>query len=113
MIVINTTTKEISTIKGDSGAVTIGIDNYNMVTGDRLYFGIKKTLSDTTYLKPLKTITSFTNGKAEIILSITDTDLDPATYIYGLKLVRSDGNKDTLIKEGYANFTIKRGVINE
>ncbi len=79
--------------------------------GDHLYFTVRKIKDNKILLQ--KDITTFEDGKAEIIINPSDTkNFELGNYIYDLVMERSDGTVDSLIPGGRdtAYLSIKRGV---
>ena len=79
-----------------------------------MYFTLRK-IKQQPNEQPLlqKAITTFEDGKAEIVITPEDLDtFELGNYIYDLVMVRSDGTVDSLIPGGRdtAYFSIKRGV---
>ena len=99
----------MSMIRGDTEAFTVACAEDGVarpfVTGDTVYFTVKKTVSDTE--KALqKVITSFTNGKALVDISPIDTkNLDAKPYVYDIQIVFSNGTKKTVISPSVFELT--------
>ena len=91
----------MSMVRGDTEAFTVACTEDGVtrafVTGDTVYFTVKKTVSDTE--KTLqKVITSFIDGKALIDISSADTKtLDTKVYVYDIQIVFSNGTKKTVV----------------
>lgn len=105
----------ISMIRGDTEGITVtctedGVAR-SFVTGDTVYFTVKKTVSETAKILQ-KIITSFTNGKALIDISSADTKtLDAKPYVYDIQIVFANGTQKTVI--GPATFEITDEVTYE
>ena len=101
-------------VRGDTGTFSIRpkIKGENVLQdGDTVWFTMRKLPDKTVLIQ--KQITEFEDGIAVIPILPSDTQtLDIGNYVYDLKLVRGDGNVDTLLPAGNdtAYFTIKRGV---
>ena len=79
--------------------------------GDTVWFTVKKIQGEEIVIQ--KQITSFPDGIVTVPIEPIETkNLEPINYIYDLKLIRKDGNVDTLIpnKRPHANFSLKKGV---
>lgn len=104
-------------VRGNTGTFSVRPKingEYALKDGDTLYFTLRKIKQQPTE-EPLlqKEITTFEDGKAEIIINPIDTEnWEIGNYIYDLVMVRSDGTVDSLIPGGRdtAYFSIKRGV---
>lgn len=104
-------------VRGNTGTFTVRPKingEYVLKDGDQLIMTIRK-IKALANEQPLlqKTITTFDNGKAEIILNPSDTEnFEIGNYIYDLVMIRSDGTVDSLIPGGKdtAYFSVKRGV---
>lgn len=114
MIRINPNTLDAEMVRGNTGTFSVRPKingEYVLKDGDHLYFTVRK-IKDKTILMQ-KDITTFENGKAEIVINPTDTqNFELGNYIYDLVMIRSDGTVDSLIPGGRdtAYFSIKRGV---
>ena len=98
MIMVGT---NISMTRGDTEAMTVSCTEDGVsrafVTGDTVYFTVKKSASETEKILQ-KVITSFTGGKALIDILPTDTKmLDTRAYVYDVQIVFSNGTKKTVI----------------
>lgn len=114
MIKFEENTLNAEMVRGDTGSFSITLtDNNNnslLKNGDIIYFTLRKKIASPILIE--KKITTFNNGKAEIILEPKDTkELDLGSYLYDLKWVRPDGNIDTLIPNNpYSWLTLKEGI---
>lgn len=104
-------------VRGNTGTFTVRPKingEYVLKDGDQLIMTIRKIKALANEVPLLqKTITTFDNGKAEIILTPSDTEnFEIGNYIYDLVMIRSDGTVDSLIPGGKdtAYFSVKRGV---
>lgn len=100
-------TRAITMVAKDTGAMVIAIDNYLLDTGDRVYFTVNDGLEKENPLIQ-KVITEFTDNKALVQLSTSDTDLPIGNYYYDVEIDTADGRVDTVI--GPARFKIVGGV---
>ena len=100
-------TRAITMVAKDTGAMVIAIDNYLLDTGDRVYFTVNDGLEKENPLIQ-KVITEFTDNKALVQLSTSDTDLPIGNYYYDVEIDTADGRVDTVI--GPARFKIIGGV---
>lgn len=112
MIKFNKNTLDAELVLGDTGTFSIvpKIDGVKALNdGDEVWFTMRKVKDKVVVLQ--KRITAFEDGKATIPILPGDTSsLEPGNYIYDLKLIRSDGNVDTLMPNSSASFSLKRGV---
>lgn len=114
MIRINTRTLDAEIVKGNTASFSVRPKingEYALQEGDELWFTLRKVKDNQKLIQ--KCITNFDEGKADISLSVAETDsLEEGNYIYDLVMVRSDGSVDSLIPEGrdYAYFSVKKGV---
>ena len=107
MLNYNTETQTISMIAKDTGDFVISIDNYLLAEGDTVYFTVNTGLE---LENPLisKEIKTFTDNKAVVRLTSTDTDLQIGNYYYDVQVNTADGRVDTVL--GPAKFKIMGGV---
>ena len=107
MLNYNTETQTISMIAKDTGDFVISIDNYLLAEGDTVYFTVNTGLE---LENPLisKEIKTFTDNKAVVRLTSTDTDLPIGNYYYDIQVNTADGRVDTVL--GPAKFKIMGGV---
>jgi len=107
---------QIKMFIGDTGSITLGISKngtaYSFIVGDTVYFSVKKTLNQTTY-DIQKTITTFSDGKAIILIEPDDTnELSTGNYFYDIEYVDGDGIVNTLVNE-VERFVLLGGVKND
>lgn len=101
-------------VRGNTGTFSVRPKingEYALKEGDHLWFTVRKIKDKTILLQ--KDITEFEDGKAEIVITPSDTEnFELGNYIYDLVMIRSDGTVDSLIPGGRdtAYFSIKRGV---
>ncbi len=104
-------------VRGDTGTFTIrptdASDNAILKAGDQVAFTIRKNLETPVLLE--RTVSEIQDGMATIKILPEDTkNMELGSYLYDLKLIRKDGNIDTLIPNNpYAWFTLKEGVRHE
>jgi len=88
-----------------SVSATIDDVSTSFVTGDTVYFTIKKSTGATTKLLQ-KTITSFTDGIANISLTSADTkSFSAGTYTYDIKVIFATGDALTIIEPSEFEIT--------
>ena len=98
----------IRIIRGDTGILSLSIDNYKIAPGDLVTFTVKRYIEDIDHVIK-KIIDQFEDGKAKIILSEADTlNLEPGKYVYDIQVNLQDGRIDTVITP--SQFIIERGV---
>ena len=107
MLNYNAETQTISMIAKDTGDFVIAIDNYLLDTGDKVFFTVNDGLEKETALISI-VVDEFTDNKAIIHLSATDTNLAPGNYYYDIQVNTADGRVDTVL--GPAKFKIAGGV---
>lgn len=113
MIKFNPITLDAEMVLGDTGTFSIApkINGEKFLSeGDHVWFTLRKKIGSTPLLQ--KDVYEFEDGIATIPINPSDTaTMEPGNYVYDLKLLRSDGNVDTLIpnKES-AYFSLKKGV---
>ena len=101
-------------VRGNTGTFSVRPKingEYVLKEGDHLWFTVRKIKDRTILLQ--KDITEFEDGKAEIVITPSDTEnFEIGNYIYDLVMIRSDGSVDSLMPNGKdtAYFSIKRGV---
>ena len=81
------------------------------ITGWKILFTAKEKITDldaSAKIAVAATITDATNGKATLSLSVTNTDLPPASYIYDIKIVTASAVDELTFVSG--NITILSGV---
>lgn len=106
----------IKMIRGDTESITVLYANEDgtkipLVTGDIVYFTVKKKLKDTVKVFQ-KVVTSFTDGNAIIVLEHLDTNsIEPGIYTYDIQLNRANGSVTTIIQP--SEFELKGGVTDE
>jgi hypothetical protein len=100
-------TKKMNMIVKDTGSFALNITNYTLDEGDEVVFTINTERElETPVIQ--KRVTDFSNGKAVISLTATDTDVAPGNYLYDVQINGADGRVDTVI--GPARFKFEGGV---
>lgn len=115
MININSRTLNIFIVQGDTGAFTVSVKNIPFKEGDIIRFSVKPDLSPDTPYSIHKEITTFTeDGTAEIIIEPDDTqELEIGKYFYDIEWTQTNGDVNTIIPCGRADFWIGAGVTHE
>ena len=94
-------------VKGSSDSKTISVYvngvKQNLVTGDKVELQVRET-ADSSVALISKSITTFTDGNAEITLTATDTDITAGKYKYDIKVTFA--NDDTLVPVYYSDFIV-------
>lgn len=115
MIKLNKNTLDAELVQGDTGTFSFSIVDANtgktfVNPGDEVWFTLKKIIDQSVIIQ--KKISEFPNDIVTIPLPPSETkELEAGNYIYDLKLIRSDGNVDTLNpNRPHSNFTVKKGV---
>ena len=92
----------ITMTRGDSEAISIFCRNEDLtivplVTGDKIYFTVKVNVYQEIIILQ-KIITTFTDGKAIVVIVPLDTkDLEFRSYVYDVQITRADGTVSTII----------------
>lgn len=107
MVKYDKDTGVISIVAKDTGDFVISFDNYLLDEGDTVYFTVNEELEHNNP-RIQKVITEFTNNKAVIRLTTTDTDIPVGTYYYDVEVDTADGRVDTVL--GPAKFKVLGGV---
>ena len=101
---------EINITRGDTAIIDFTLDNHEFVTGDVVYFSVKRSPKDTSYIIN-KEITNFDGNKATIELSSTDTRIPKGKYWYDIQCNLADGRVDTVINK--ERFIVLEDINNE
>ena len=110
---------DLSMIHGDSKALTIsckrGSTVVPLVDGDTVYFTVKRSL-DSAEIILQKTVTTFTDGKANIEILPTDKTAFgvlryQTSYVYDVQVNFAAGAVKTVV--GPSMFTVFPGVTDE
>lgn len=111
MIHIDKNTLDMEMVLGDTGTFSIAPKiNKEPVINGSVWFTMRKTRDSNVILQKEAIIT---DGIATIELPPEDTKyLEPTRYSFDLKLIRPDGNIDTLLpgKRELGSFLLKKGV---
>lgn len=108
---------KIYMVRGDSESFTVRLRNRktkeyeNFVTGDTVYFTVKKTINDTD--KELQKVAeTFDEGKAVFEILPQDTkEMAYGNYVYDVQLTDTGGRIRTILK--YNTFTLEGEVTYE
>ena len=93
---------KITMTRGDSETISVSCKDIlgtvvPLVTGDTVYFTIKRDIHDTNIILQ-KIITIFTDGKAIVVILPIDTKaLEFISYIYDVQITKADGTVSTII----------------
>lgn len=109
--------KKIYMVRGDSESFTVRLrdkktkEYKDFVTGDTVYFTVKKTINDTD--KELQKVAEiFDEGKAVFEILPEDTkEMAYGDYVYDVQLTDTDGRIRTILK--YNTFTLEGEVTYE
>lgn len=107
MIRYNEDTSALAIIAKDTGDFAINTINYILNQGDTVYFTVNTELENPDF-KIQKVITDFTDGKAIVRLSSSDTDIPVGEYYYDVEVHTADGRVDTI--QGPSKFKVLGGV---
>ena len=105
----------MSMYKGNTASFKVsseigGVDT-PLVTGDTVYFTVKKSTSATTKILQ-KIITSFIDGEAVISLDASDTSsLTAGNYVYDIQINFASGDVKTIIDP--SEFKLKERVTHD
>lgn len=108
--------KNMSMTRGDSETITVSCLDINglplsLVDGDIIFFTVKDNANTTTKILQKK-VTSFTDGKAIVEITPSDTKLlKYKEYLYDVQLTRANGTVSTIITP--SKFTITEEVTYE
>lgn len=97
----------IEGVQGDTGIISLKVRNYDFVEGDKVYFTVKKSISDKE-VAIQKIVDTFENNEAKIYLSSDETNIEADDYVYDIQLSLKDGRVDTVVRE--STFTVLAGV---
>ena len=110
----------LSMVRGDTEGLLVKviqkdsdgkITNVPLVSGDTVYFTVKKTSRDTEFLFQVVE-TNFDNGEALISIYPNDTkNLDFGTYVYDIQVTFSSGAVKTVVPK--SDFIITDEVTYE
>ena len=88
---------KITMVRGDTAVFTLTLKDYVLSDGDQVKFTVKRNPNESkAYIT--KTITEFTDGKAIITLTESDTkSMDDGDYLYEVECRLQGGVVDTVI----------------
>ena len=89
---------EINITRGDTALIDFTLDNHEFVTGDVVYFSVKRSAKDTSYIIN-KEITNFNGNTATIELLSDDTRIPKGKYWYDIQCSLADGRVDTVVNK--------------
>ena len=101
---------EINITRGDTAIIDFTLDNHEFVAGDVVYFSVKRSPKDTSYIIN-KEITNFDGNKAIISLDSNDTSISKGKYWYDIQCNLVDGRVDTVVNK--ERFIILEDVNDE
>ena len=101
---------EINITRGDTALIDFTLDNHEFVDGDAVYFSVKRSTKDTSYIIN-KEITNFNGNTATIELLSDDTRIPKGKYWYDIQCSLADGRIDTVINK--ERFIVLEDVNNE
>lgn len=107
MLVFDKDSKAMKIIAKDTADFVLALDNYLLDTGDEVLFTVNNALEKEEYILQ-KRITEFSDSKAFIHLTSTDTNIALGDYYYDIQINTADGRVDTVI--GPAKFKVVGGV---
>ena len=89
---------EINITRGDTALIDFTLDNHEFVDGDVVYFSVKRSAKDTSYIIN-KEITNFNGNTATIELLSDDTRIPKGKYWYDIQCSLADGRVDTVVNK--------------
>ena len=89
---------EINITRGDTALIDFTLDNHEFVDGDVVYFSVKRSTKDTSYIIN-KEITNFNGNTATIELLSDDTRIPKGKYWYDIQCNLVDGRVDTVVNK--------------
>ena len=101
---------EINITRGDTALIDFTLDNHEFVDGDAVYFSVKRSTKDTSYIIN-KEITNFNGNTATIELLSDDTRIPKGKYWYDIQCSLADGRVDTVVNK--ERFIVLEDVNNE
>lgn len=102
--------RRMKIVKGDTAIFNIGINDYNFVEGDKVYFTVKKSVDDTENAIQ-KVVTSFDGNQAKIFLCKEDTNIEAGEYLYDVQCSLSNGIVDTIVLP--TKFKVLGGITHD
>ena len=97
----------INVTKGDTGVINLALDNYKLQEGDKVTLTVKQNINDSVYVLQ-KIVTEFEEGTAKIMLSSSDTNIEPIKYVYDIQVDLADGRVQTVVIPSI--FKVLKGV---
>ena len=97
----------INVTKGDTGVINLALDNYKLQEGDKVTLTVKQNINDSVYVLQ-KIVTEFEDGTAKIMLSSSDTNIEPIKYVYDIQVDLADGRVQTVVIP--SAFKVLKGV---
>ena len=97
----------ITITAGDTGTISLDVEDYNFVEGDIVTMTVKSNINETSYVFQ-KVVTDFEDNKAKIFLLPTDTNSLSGKYIYDIQVNLTDGRVQTIITPN--TFKVVKGV---
>ena len=97
----------INVTKGDTGVINLALDNYKLQEGDKVTLTVKQNINDSVYVLQ-KVVTEFEDGTAKIMLSSSDTNIEPIKYVYDIQVDLADGRVQTVVIP--STFKVLKGV---
>lgn len=107
MFTIDNDTNTMTIVKKDTASFDVSLENYFLADGDTVTFTVAKEVEQETPILQI-VVDTFTEGKATIFLTATDTNIDVGTYLYDVQINTADGRVDTIV--GPAKFRVIGGV---
>ena len=101
---------EINITRGDTALIDFTLDNHEFVDGDVVYFSVKRSAKDTSYIIN-KEITNFNGNTATIELLSDDTRIPKGKYWFDIQCSLADGRVDTVVNK--ERFIVLEDVNNE
>ncbi len=102
----------IKIVQGDTGSFTIILDNYVFVSGDKVYFTVKKKATD---IEPLiQKVMYPLDGATQVVIDFLNSDtqtLIDGKYLYDIQLSLNNGVIDTIVLP--SPFIVIGGVTHE
>ena len=89
---------EINITRGDTAIIDFTLDNHEFVDGDVVYFSVKRSPKDTSYIINTE-ITNFNGNTATIELLSDDTRIPKGKYWYDIQCSLADGRVDTVVNK--------------
>lgn len=107
MLRFNDETNTIAIVAKDTGDFVITLSNYELDSGDVVYFTVNDKIEDDNP-KIQKVVTRFDDHRVLIRLSSSDTDIPVGNYYYDVQVNAADGRVDTVL--GPFRFKVLGGI---